>query len=275
MKETILLLGGGLIAGIIVMFMKDFIFKKFKKEIPKLIPEDEKTKLLDLYNKGLVTLNHLKSLGIEVEQKIGTEVEKFSGQKLATGMLNITSPIHWAKDIVSIFNLRKLIIIGVIIGLIYGYGWYKGHQGVQPILDWHGKEEMVSLNDHYLHILKDGTMEILNSDKKTVLKKLTVKDFENLKKNSRPYGLILEPVVVGGFGISNAGAGIEGGVGVRYAKFFKWVADICLTNAGFYPFGISYKLTDNTALGLSVGTGFKKGERGFFERWLLKMTIKF
>jgi hypothetical protein len=179
------------------------------------------------------------------------------------------------KDISSIFNLRKLIIIGVIIGLIYGYGWYKGHQGVQPILDWHGKEEMVALNDHYLHILKDGTMEILDSDKKTVLKKLTVKDFENLKKNSRPYGLMIEPIAVGGLGISNAGAGIEGGVGVRYAKFFKWVADICLTNAGFYPFGISYKLTDNTALGLSVGTGFKKGERGFFERWLLKMTIKF
>jgi len=275
MKETILLLGGGLVAGLIIMFMKDFLLKKFKKEIPKLISEEEKIKLLDLYNKGLVTLSHLKSLGIEIEKKVEGEIETFNGQKLATGMLNITSPVHWAKDIASIFNLRKLIIIGVIVGCIYGYGWWKGTQGVQPVLDWHGKEEFVALNNHYLHILKDGTMEVLDSDKKTVLKKITTKDLENFKKNLRPYGLMLEPVVVGGLGVSNAGAGIEGGIGVRYAKFFKWVADVCLTNKGFYPIGVSYKITENTAVGLSVGTGFGKGERGFFERWLAKITIKF
>jgi len=171
--------------------------------------------------------------------------------------------------------IKTAIVIAIIALGIFGYGYWQGHQGVQPVLDWHGKEEMVSLNDHYLHILKDGTMEILDSDKKTVLKKLTVKDFENLKKNLRPYGLVFEPVAVGGLGVSNAGAGFEGGIGLRYFKYFKWVTDICLTNAGFYPFGISYKLTDNTAVGLSVGTGFKKGERGFFERWLLKFTLKF
>ena len=268
MKETFILLGGGLFAGLFIMFLKDFIIKKFKKEVPKLIPEEEKTKLLDLYNKGLVTLNHLKSLGIEIEKKVEVAIP-YEAKPLKQKLANDFHPIKLLTS-----TAKILLVLSVIMGVVYGWGWYQGHQGLQPVLNWHGKEEWVSLNDHYMHIKKDGSMEIVASDKKTILKKLTVKDFENLKKNSRPYGFILEPVGVVGGGISNASTGFEGGIGLRYAKFFKWVADVCLTNKGFYPFGISYKLTDSSAIGLSVGTGFKNGERGFFERYLIKYSFK-
>jgi len=79
--------------------------------------------------------------------------------------------------------------------------------------------------------------------------------------------------VGGGLGVEKRG--FEAGIGVRYLKYFRWVADICLTNGGFYPFGISYKLSDNSAIGLSVGTGFKGQDVGLFKRFLLKFSIKF
>ena len=249
--KDILLIGSGLLAGLIVWFLKTVLSNQLKAKAKAVIsPEGEVN-----------------------------DIEKFNIKKLFEGMGSLVRGDLWGKSLAQELSLRtwavRLALIGIIIGVIYGYGWYKGHQGLQPVLDWHGKEEWVSLNDHFMHVKPDGSMEIVASDKKTILKKLTVKDFENLKKNSRPYGFILEPVIVGGFGISNAGSGIEGGIGIRYAKYFKWVADVCLTNAGFYPFGVSYKLSDNSAIGLSVGTGFKSGERGFFERWLMKFTVKF
>ena len=249
--KDILLIGSGLLAGLIVWFLKTVLSNQLKaKDKAVISPEGEVN-----------------------------DIEKFNAKKLFEGMGSLVRGDLWGKSLAQELSLRtwavRLALIGIIIGVIYGYGWYQGHCGIRPVLDWHGKEEWVSLNDHYMHVKKDGSMEIVASDKKTILKKLTVKDFENLKKNSRPYGFILEPVIVGGFGISNAGSGIEGGIGIRYAKYFKWVADVCLTNAGFYPFGVSYKLSDNSAIGLSVGTGFKKGERGFFERWLMKFTVKF
>lgn len=240
--RDVLLIGGGLIGGLIFLYIKNKVFKLAKAELAEKVPFD-----IEKFIKGVFGLGNTKQ--------------------------------EWSKTIAQELSLRtwgiRLAIIMVIIGVIYGYGWYKGHQGLQPVLDWHGKEEWVSLNDHYLHVKTDGSMEIVASDKQTVLKKLTVKDFENLKKNSRPYGLILEPVGVAGGGISNIKSDFEGGLGLRYAKFFKWVADVSLTNRGFYPFGISYKLTDSSAVGLSIGTGFKEGERGFFERYLIKYSFKF
>jgi len=249
--KDILIIGSGLLAGLIVWFLKTVLSNQLKAKAKAIVsPEGEVN-----------------------------DIEKFNIKKLFEGMGSLVRGDLWGKSLAQELSLRtwavRLALLGIIIGVIYGYGWYKGHQGLQPVLDWHGKEEWVSLNDHYLHVKPDGSMEIVASDKKTILKKLTVKDFENLKKNSRPYGLIIEPVIVGGFGISNAGSGIEGGIGIRYAKYFKWVADICLTNKGLYPFGVSYKLTDSSAIGLSAGTGFKKIERGFFERFLIKYTGKF
>jgi hypothetical protein len=233
MKETILLLSGGLLAGIIVMFIKDFIFKKFKEKISTIVPE----------------------------------AEKFSGKKLADGMLNVTSSVGWAKDIASIFNLRKLIIIGVIIGCIYGYGWWKGHQGLQPVLDWHGKEEWVSLNDHYLHVKPDGSMEIVASDKTTILKKLTVKDFENLKKNSRPYGFRFKPFATVGGSVGELKTGFEAGLGVDFAKWYKYNANVFLTNLGAY-LGVGYNLTENFDIMLGYGKGYRGDNRaGIFGKF--------
>ena len=239
-NHDLLLIGNGLAAGLIIWFLKNLISGQLKAKIQN---------------------------------------EKFDNKKLITGITSVVRSDLWGKTVSQELSIRtwmiRLAIIGIIMGIWGGYCYYKGQLGKPVVIDWRGKEEFVKLNEHYLHIQKDGSMQVLDKDKKTILKDIKVKDLDSLRKYLRPYGLILEPIAVGGVGMSNAGAGFEGGIGIRYAKYFKWVADMCVTNAGFYPFGISYKLTDNTAVGLSVGTGFKKGERGLFERWLLKFSIRF
>ena len=260
MKETIILLGGGLLAGIIIMYLKDFLIKRFNKEIPKLIPEEEKTKLLDLYNKGLVTLSHLKTLGIEVEKKVEGEIEAFSGKKLATGMLKVNNGVLWAKDIASIFNLRKLIIVGVIIGLVFGYGYYKGLMGKPVSLNLQGKEATIKLNDHYLKIDKDGSMHVIDKDGK-VLKDIKVKDIPELRKALRPYGLDMRPFVTAGGSLGTTGIKGEAGLGMQWLKWFKWHYDTFLTNVGIYPIGISYSITDNFDILAGGGYGYKGDQR--------------
>ena len=250
MKDILLILGG-LVAGLVIWILKELISGQLKDKAKTIIsPEGEVN-----------------------------DAEKFNPAKLVTGIVSVVRGDLWGKTISQELSLRtwmiRLAIIGVIIGVIFGYGYYKGQLGKPVVIDWRGKEEFVKLNEHYLHIQKDGSMQVLDKDKKTVLKDIKVKDLDNLRKYLRPYGFILEPIAVIGAGAGTETAGFEGGIGVRYLKYFKWVADICLTNKGIYPFGVSYKLTDNSAIGLSVGSGFKGNDIGLFKRFLLKFTIKF
>jgi hypothetical protein len=249
--KDILLIAGGLIAGLIIWFLKSLISGQIKNRAKTIVsPEGEVN-----------------------------DRESFNPKKLIEGIVSVVRGDLWGKTINQELSLRtwmiRLGIIGIILGVVWGYGYYRGQLGKPVVIDWRGKEEFVRLNEHFLHIQKDGSMQVLDKDKKTVLKDIKVKDLDNLRKYLRPYGFILEPVAVAGVGISNASAGLEGGIGLRYLKYFKWIADICITNKGFYPIGVSYKITDNSAIGASIGTGYAKGERGLFERILLKFTVKF
>jgi len=170
--------------------------------------------------------------------------------------------------------IRLIPLVIIIMGVIFAYGYWKGQSGKPVNFNLGGKEAVIKLNEHFLRIDKFGNASVVDKEGK-ILKTIKVKDIPALEKALRPYGLMLEPIAVIGGGLSNVGGGFEGGIGVRYLKYYKWVADICITNGGAYPFGLSYKLTDNSAAGISVGTGYKNMERGLFERVLLKFSMKF
>ena len=201
---------------------------------------------------------------ISGQAKAKIQNEKFDTKKLLTGITSIVRTDLWGKTISHELSIRtwlvRLGIIGVIIGVIYGYGWWRGTQGVQPILDWRGKEEWVSLNEHYLHICKDGTMEVMDKDKKTILKKITVKDLANLKKNLRPYGIDVKLMGVTGVGVGQT-IDKEIGVGLNILKFYDWRAGICATQKGAY-IGVDYKLEKwikwmhNSYIGAGYGRGY-------------------
>jgi len=241
--KDILLIGSGLLAGLIVWFLKTVLSNQLKAKAKAIIsPEGEVN-----------------------------DIEKFNAKKLFEGMGSLVRGDLWGKSLAQELSLRtwavRLALLGIIIGVIYGYGWYKGHQGLQPVLDWHGKEEWVSLNDHFMHVKPDGSMEIVASDKKTVLKKLTVKDFENLKKNSRPYCLRFMPFATAGGSVGEKKTGFEAGLGVDFAKWYKYNANVFLTNLGAY-LGVGYNLTENFDIMLGFGKGYKGDTRaGIFGKF--------
>ena len=187
-------------------------------------------------------------------------VEKFSLAKFLNGMFNLKSAKEWAKDIYSLFNLRKLIIVGVILGVIFGYGYYKGRMNTEVKFDLRGKEASIQLNEHFLKIEKDGTAKVVDK-KGNILKTIRVKDIPGLQKALRPYGFKCEPIVVAGGSLGESGAGIEAGAGLSWFKYFKWNLDSFVTSKGLYPLGTSYQLTDNSGLGLGAGIGYKGDKR--------------
>jgi len=79
-------------------------------------------KMTELLKDGLMILSGLVGvyLLIKIRQKIVNQTketveEKFQLPKFLNGMTNITSSVGWAKDIASIFNLRKLIISVIVL----------------------------------------------------------------------------------------------------------------------------------------------------------------
>jgi len=239
MNKDILLIAGGLVAGLVIWLFKELISGQIKAT------------------------------------KAG---EPFDAKKLVNGITSVVRSDLWGKSISQELSIRtwliRLAIVGVILGLVYGYGFFKGQTGKPVHFDLRGKEATIKLNEHYLKIEKDGTAKVLDA-KGNVLKIIRAKDIPELEKQLRPYGFIFEPVAVVGVGASAVNTDFEAGAGFRYLKYFKWYADICATNKGIYPIGVSYKITDNSAVGVSIGTGYKLGERGLFERIIAKYTVKF
>lgn len=185
--------------------------------------------------------------------------EKFNLPKFTSGMLNVISPVGWAKDIASIFNLRKLIIVGVIIGIIFGYGYWKGQQGKEVHFDLKGKAAVIQLNEHFLKIEKDGTAKVIDKDGK-ILKTIKVKDIDGLRQLLRPYGFQIKPFVTAGGSIGSKTTGVEGGAGIDFFKWFKSNLNAFATNRGIY-LGIGYRITDNFDILSGIGKGYEEDTR--------------
>jgi hypothetical protein len=180
-------------------------------------------------------------------------------------MLNIGSSVGWAKDIASIFNLRKLIIIGVIIGVIFGYGYYKGkiNKPVKLLID-EAVEFTIPVPNSPLALYKakhSTELQWIHLESGKVISVVKVKDIPELKKILKPYGFILEPIAVAGGSLGEGGAGFDAGLGISWFKWFRAKIDSFITNKGFYPLGVSYGLTENSGVGLGAGIGYKGDKR--------------
>jgi len=182
----------------------------------------------------------------------------FVPAKFTNGMLGIADPIGWAKDITQLFNIRKLIVYAIIIGMIFAFGFWKGNQETPVKIDLgEGKECHIKLDGHYLHIAKDGSVTVEDKDGK-ILKRISVKDIPELSKKLKPYGFQLKPILVAGCSMgTNGTAGGEIGAGVSFFKFFKAELDAFVTTHPAAYLGASYSLEDmgleNTSVGVAVG----------------------
>jgi hypothetical protein len=261
MLNNIIFIASGLVIGILIMYVQKFIKKQASKVVLDNISPEDKAKFEDLYNKGLLTLKEVQKYLPELKSP-----EAWDGTKFVKGMSNISSAKKWGEEIHNLFNIRKLVIYGVLIGVIFGYGFWKGQQGKDVHFDLRGKEAIIKLNEHYLKIEKDGTAKVIDKDGK-VVKIIKVSDIPALSKALRPYGFILEPIAVAGIGMGKAGTGVEAGVGASLVKYYKWKLDAFLTQRGIYA-GTSYSITDNFGTGIAVGKGFAGDSRVMiYGRW--------
>lgn len=233
------------------------------ENIPNYNPEDLKNIIKYLYQQGQVDKKTYERICLPPEQ----QPEKFSTKKLVSGMFSVGSSVQWAKDLSSIFNIRKIIIIALILGGIWGWGWYKGRLGAPVKIDLEGQEATIKLNDHFLRIEKDGDTYVVDKDGK-ILKTIRVKDIPGLREKLRPIGFQLKPFVAAGGSVGQGGAKQDVGVGVSYFKYFKFNADALLTTTGLYPLAGSYKLTDNFGVGAGAGVGWKGDKRAIiYGKW--------
>lgn len=217
----------------------------------------------------------IKQLKELKKQNDAQSSESFDSKKLISGMTNITSKVLWAKEFSWLFNLRKLIIILLILGGIYGYGYWKGkiNKPVNLVID-ESVEFTIPVPNSSLALYKakhSTQLQWININTGKTISTVKVSEIPQLKKLLKPYGLQFKPIGVLGGGIGESGASVEGGVGISFAKWFQLNADTFLTNRGLY-LGASYKLDNfklnNSSIGLGVGKGYKGDNRAIlYYRW--------
>jgi len=233
---------------------------------------------MDKKNKDLNEEEIIKSLDTQIKElkKKRTDLanntiyEGFSIKKFLKGMFSLFNGVEWTKSLkeLGLFDVRKWIIYALIIGSIYGYGYFKG-VGNKPVhFDMEGKEATISLNKHYLKIERDGTAKVIDKDG-NILKVIKTKDIPELQKALKPIGIDIHPFFTAGGSLGtsvNSGksdAGFEAGAGLSLFKFYKIHLNTWLTNRGFY-LGPDYKLTDNFGIIGGIGKGFKGSNRVYF-----------
>ncbi len=228
-----------LIIGLLFSWLKGKIVKKFMNTSKKIITN---ARIGNSYKKD------------------GTEAFKWDKFKK---IFYLGSRVEWVKSIKEIIDLRKLLIYMTVVGLIFAYGYFRGRSETPVTVDLgYGKEVYIRLNGDFLHIDKNGYIWVENKNGKK-LKQIAVKDIPALKKKLSPVGLELTPIGVIGGGMSADGRGaLEAGVGVSFARFWKWRLDAFVTSYPAVYLGTSYKLDGiglkNSRIGIAVGKGLRE-----------------
>jgi hypothetical protein len=224
--------------------------------------------------------DNIEKISKEVSDKISSEVkvltEKFSVQKFLAGF-NLANPVVLGKWLTS--AIRTTIILTVIVGIIFGVGYYKGFHGKPIKIELKdGKEAYIKLDGHWLHIAGTGSVYIEDENGK-VIKQITAKDVKGLAEELKPFGFELRPFAALGVGASLDNVGAEAGIGVQWAHFYKIQFDSLITTGGFYPLGFSYSLRDikmpNSSVGIAIGQGYSvlRGQRD--DRIFIYGKVKF
>ena len=217
---------------------------------------EQQAKLKELLDAGILTQK-------EYDAKTNPE-ESWSLFKFISGMFHVVDSVKWSKDIASIFNIRKLIIYALVLGSIYGYGYIKGIRNKPVHFDMRGKEATIKLNEHYLHILPDGSAQVVDKDGK-VLKTIKVSDIPELERKLRPIGLDIRPFVTMGGSVGTGEKTMAGevGIGTQVFKIYKVHLDAFLTNIGAYV-GADYQLTENFSALAGIGKGYSGDDTRVF-----------
>jgi len=179
--------------------------------------------------------------------------EKFDWKKFINGF-NLINPVNFAKVARDIFY--TLVILAIIIGGIYGYGYWKGKKS-QPIVINNMEDRTITVKDsnnveHKIDIIKGA---ITFDGQKVIVGDLKVKP---------PFGWQLRPGIAV---VTRQHLDICTALSLAYVNKFE--VDV-LGNKDFIGGGISYKITttkpfqiSNTSLGAGLLFDFQTLERSY------------
>jgi len=198
--------------------------------------------------------------------------EPFNLKKLLSGAFGLLDPVAWAKWFTTF--IKTVLVLAVIAGLIFGYGYWKGKKkavNMTPVsikLSY-GKEEIIQLNKEgteFMHITKTGAVHIqdnANDKLAKIIYEVKVKDVPNLWQKIKPYGFDIKPFLAAGGSLGTTGAKAEVGVGMQWYKFYNANINSFITTAGLYPIGLGYRITENIDALLGGGFGYSGDQRIF------------
>jgi hypothetical protein len=225
--------------------------------------EDKLAALLAAFNAGAITQAQYNA---QYAILTAPPSPPFTIETFWDKMLSILNPLHWLQDIATFFNIRILLVI-LAIGAAFCWGlrdriptFNLGNGSLQ------GKTFSIKLaNGDSLNLSSAGVLTETDSKGKTI-ETVRVKDIPQLNAAIKPIGFQFKPIaVVGGGAGTTQGFGLEGGAGVSWFKLYNLETDSFVTNKGFYPLGVSYRLTKfaggNSSIGIAPGLGFHNGDK--------------
>ena len=227
------------------------------------ITQQDKDNAKLLFDKGLISKKDYEN--------ITNPPESFSTVKLQEGLVSLTNKVKWAKSFTQDFSLRtiliRLVLVAILIGGIYAWGWWKGKQNTPAHfhIDYDNEMTISIPNGASVFSKPKGSAEAYWIMEDGSKKKVVIKDIPELAKALKPYGITMEPFATAGASIGASGGKFgEVGVGMEWARYYKTNINSFITTNGLYPVGIGYKLTSNTDLLLGGGIGWKGDTRVYF-----------
>jgi len=176
--------------------------------------------------------------------------------------------------------ITKLIIYGMIGGLLAGYFYWKGLKQVAPTIDVGYQDELLIKappNFAYLDKLalykpeNSLKWQWLNSETKKKYADVTVGDIPT-SAQLRPYGFCSNWIIGTGIASGTNYIGGEAFGGYRWARLWNWRTEVFASDKGVYV-GCSYKIRGfmlkNTYTGIACGKGYKGDNRG-----MLYLSVK-
>ena len=194
--------------------------------------------------------------------------EGWNTAKFLDGMVNLVDAKKWGHDLSSIFNIRKLLVYVFIIGMIFGYGYWRGQSGKPVNFNLsYDKAFSLQLDGQVLHKPKNSNQLQIRDNNGKIIKIISAKDIPELQKKLRPYGFQFQPYFSYGVAIKTDEFNQDVGVGVSWFRYFKFSIGNWISNNGIW-FGLNYRLTNNCHVGTGVGKGYDANN-------LLGFRIKF
>ena len=257
-------------------FIFNRVFNQLKRNYNRVAKLDIKTSTKNLLKQRKedkemeFVLNNI-SLNASIGKTYKKGKESFSWEKFKK-IFYLGSLVEWVKSLkeLGILDLRKWVIIGVIIGGVYGYAYFQGRLNAPVQVNMsYDKAWVMNLNGEEIYKPKfSNDVFIRDSKTKEILKQIKAKDMGLLRKKLQPISFQLKPIFVAGGGVGAEGLSGELGAGISWLRMWQYRIDTFLTQKGIY-IGTSYKLKslENSAIGVGIGKGFQKLDNRVIFYW--------